>query len=159
MRRAAGSLDELYATLDIQYPEVTVDDGRTVTRTLPDHVLLSGRFASGATLSMEVLGGRPADRTPFRLEIFGDRGELTILGGAPRGFQAGLLTLQLSGEVQVDAEPGFPDLAPSAVNVARVYEALRDDIVDGTTTAPTLDQAARLARLLEDVGIGTAFTG
>ena len=72
MRRAAGSLDELYATLDIQYPEVTVDDGRTVTRTLPDHVLLSGRFASGATLSMEVLGGRPADRTPFRLEIFGD---------------------------------------------------------------------------------------
>ncbi|MFJ5038738.1 Gfo/Idh/MocA family protein [Streptomyces parvulus] len=147
-----GPLDDLTAILDVQYPEVVVDGGRTVARTLTDHVVAHGRAASGATVSIEVIGGRPESDTPFRLEIYGDHGVLTVEGGGPRGFQAGPLALRRDGR-QVDlGEHAAGDLAPSALNVAHTYRALRDDIRGGGSTVPTLREAADLAGWIERIG-------
>jgi predicted dehydrogenase len=96
-------------------------------------------------------GGRPADDTPFRMDVIGEDGVLTIKGGAPRGFQAGLLSLSLNAKhVEVDdgETAGLPD---SVVNVARVYAALRDDVINGTSTAPNFKDAVRLSHLLDDI--------
>lgn len=115
-----------------------------------------GRLAAGGALAVQVAGGRlPAD-TPFRIEVTGEDGVLALVGGAPRGFQAGLLNLSLNGEpVKVD-ESETAALPDPVVNVARVYAALRDDIRNGTSTAPDFGHAARLSHLIDDIHAAAA---
>jgi hypothetical protein len=57
--------------------------------------------------------------------------------------------------VPVD-EGELASLPSSVVNVAAVYGALRDDIVNDTVTAPTLVDAERLAHLVDDIGVAAA---
>lgn len=149
--RLAGALSSVAALSTVQYPSLRVGDGsRTHRRTLPDHVLVHGRLAGGGALAAAVVGGRPAHDTPFELRVTGEDGELTLVGGAPRGFQSGVLRLAHNGRpVPVDdPAAGLPD---SVVNVASLYAALRDDIVHGTSTAPTFAHAVRLSRLIDDL--------
>jgi predicted dehydrogenase len=148
--RVLGPLESLAALTTIQYPTVTVDGGpATRQRVLPDHVLVQARAASGAAISAQVVGGAPADDTPFRLDVRGDRGALAIEGGAPRGFQAGPLRLSLNGTPVDLVDPETVDLPASTVNVGQVYAALRGDIRHGTRNAPSLNRALRLAHLVD----------
>ena len=96
---------------------------------------------------VEVIGGRPAG-TPFQLEVVGDGGTLTLDGGAPRGFQAGRLSLALNGTAEAVTDAGS-DLADGAANVAAIYADLRDDIARGTGTVAGFPHAVQLARLIE----------
>ena len=62
-----------------------------------------------------------------------------------------MLRLRVDGRpvaVHDGATDGLPD---SVVNVARTYAALRDDVRDGTATAPTFADAVRLSHLLDDM--------
>lgn len=102
-------------------------------------------------LSVQVVGGRPADDAPFRLHVTGTEGSLSLTGGDARGFQAGLLTLAVNGAtVDVD-DVGIGGLPDTAVNVAGVYAALRDDIRDGGAAAPDFVHAVALSHLMDDV--------
>ena len=68
----AGPLISVTALTTIQYPDLTVGGlGRQHTRTIPDPVLLHGRLAGGGALAVQVVGGRPADDVPFRLDLVG----------------------------------------------------------------------------------------
>jgi predicted dehydrogenase len=147
-----GHLTPLAAMTTIQYPELAVGDPpRRERRTIPDHVLVHGRLDNGGALALQVAGGRPANNTPFTMEITGEDGVITLTGGAPRGFQAGLLTLGVNGEpIGVDGgETGR--LRDSVVNVAGVYATLRDDISTDSQNAPSFDDAVRLAHLVDDL--------
>ncbi|MEV4536532.1 Gfo/Idh/MocA family oxidoreductase [Asanoa sp. NPDC049518] len=146
-----GPLGDITAQFSTQYPELRVDGtDRRLHRSLPDHVLVRGR-AGRTPVTVEVVGGRPAEDCPFRLELYGEEGALDLLGGSERGFQAGSLRLVRDGD-PVDIEGGeTAGLRESVVNTAGVYAALRDDIDTGTVTAPSLDDAARLTRLLDTV--------
>lgn len=157
--RLAGRLTSLSALTTIQYPDLEVGDHRCpYRRTLPDHLLIHGRLADGGALAVQVAGGRPADDSPFRLDLVGTKAVLTLDGGAARGFQAGLLRLRLDDEpVEVDAGETVT-LPDSVVNVARVYAAIRDDIVFNTSTAPNFHDAARLSHLVDDL-LSAAATG
>lgn len=157
--RLAGRLNSVAALTTIQYPELKVDDHQQpYRRIIPDHLLIHGRLAGGGALAVQVVGGRPADATPFRMEIIGDDGVLTVDGGAARGFQAGLLRLSLNGEpIQID-QGETATLPDSVVNVARVYAALRDDIARNTSTTPNFHDAARLSHLVDDL-LTAAATG
>jgi len=85
------------------------------------------RLSSGAPVATEIIGGRAADATPFRFDIAGETGILSLKGGAPRGVQSGVLRLLLDGWDQPQASS--PVMEPeTAVNVAGIYAALRDDI-------------------------------
>jgi predicted dehydrogenase len=150
--RLAGRLTSLAALTTIQYPDLEVGDPPAPGhRVVPDHVLVHGRLSGGGALAVEVAGGRPADDTPFRMDLVGEDGVLTLTGGAPRGFQSGLLSLALNGQC-IDTgggeTAGLPD---AAVNVAGVYAALRDDIRQHTSTAPNFDHAVRLSHLIDDL--------
>jgi len=58
--RLTGPLSSLSALTTVQYPGLTVADmGTRVHRTVPDHVLVQGRFEGGGTLPVQVVGGRP----------------------------------------------------------------------------------------------------
>jgi predicted dehydrogenase len=149
--RLTGPLTSLSALTTVQYPHVRVgDDALPLRRTIPDHVLVQGRLAGGGALSVQVIGGRPIGETPFRMDIVGELGTLTLTGGALRGFQAGLLDLTLNGE-PVRTAAGSPELPESAMNVAQVYAALRDDIINGTDTAPNFSHAVELSHLIDDL--------
>ncbi len=147
-----GGCQEIGVLTTTQYPDVTVgDEGKRQARTIPDHLLVQARLAGGVALSVEVAGGRPPEATPFSLQVTGENGNLTLDGGAPRGFQSGRLRLSLGREPQAVDEGEVAVMPDPAANVAGLYAALRDDILHGTSTALGFDHALRLARLIEDV--------
>ena len=147
-----GGFEHVAALTTTQYPEIEVgDEGKRQARTIPDHLLVQARLASGGALSVEVAGGCPPEATPFYLEVTGEDGKLLLEGGAPRGFQSGRLRLLLKGEAQIVNEGEVAAMPNAAANVAGVYAALRDDVLHGTTTVPGFEHALRLARLIEDV--------
>ncbi len=146
----AGTLVDLGALATTQYPEIRAgDDGEVRRRVTFDHLLTQSRVAGGGTLSIEVAGGRPPE-TPFRLEMEGETGTLRLDGGAPRGLQSGRLTLSLNGQPQRVDEGELAAMPDAAANVAGVYAALRDDILNTTQTAPDFEHAVRLTRLVDD---------
>jgi predicted dehydrogenase len=146
----AGELTSCSVLTSIQYPTVAVDgSAKTHLRTIADHILVQGRLAGGGALAAEIVGGRPVDEAVFRLEVVGRDGVITLSGGGPSGFQAGILALAVDGEnVELDLGERAA-LPPQAVNTAGVYAALRDDVRDGTDTAPAPRDAVRLQRLVE----------
>ena len=147
-----GELTDLFALATRQYPEPTVKgEGRRVRRETFDQVIAQARFAEAGTLNAEIVGGRPAHATPFRLEITGQTGELALEGGAPRGFQSGEMKLTLNGAAHPVDRGELTGLPSAAVNVAGVYAALRDDIVNGSAVAPDFKHAVRLTRLVDDL--------
>lgn len=107
------------ALVTTQFPLVQVgDDPIRRTRRTPDHVLLQGRLASGAPVSIEVVGGRPIAAVPFRFEITGETGSLVLEGSAPRGFQSGRLRLLQDGREQACKDGALAGLPDAAINVA-----------------------------------------
>jgi predicted dehydrogenase len=130
---------------------VAGDPPKPFHRVVPDHVLLHGRLASGGALAVQVAGGRPPADTPFRMDVTGEDGILTLEGGAARGFQAGLLRLRLNGEPADATDGETAGLPAPVVNVARVYAALRNDIAGGTSTTPDFGHAVRLSHLIDDI--------
>jgi len=146
----AGALGDLSALATAQYPEIRAGDDKEVRKRITfDHLLLQGRLAQSGALSAEVAGGRPPE-TPFHLEVVGETGTLRLDGGAPRGFQSGRLTLSRDGQPQRVDEGELAALPDAAANVAGVYAALRDDILNATQTAPDFEHAVRLTRLVDD---------
>jgi len=147
-----GGLESLSALVTVRYPQVAVaGEDRTVERTMADHVLVSARATGGGVLSVQVVGGRPADDAPFRMDVTGTDGELRLTGGGARGFQAGLLALAVNGDHVNTGDVGASTLPDTAVNVAQVYAAMRDDIRFGSATAPDFGDAVALSHLMDDV--------
>ena len=144
-----GGFTDLSAMNTRQYPDIEAgDDHKRQARTTFDHILVQARLITGAALSIEVAGGRPPE-TPSRLQVVGDRGVLVLHGGAPRGFQSGRLTLLLNGEAQHLDEGESASMPDEAANVAGMYAALRNDILNATFTVPGFDHAVRLTRLMD----------
>ncbi len=152
-----GDFADVAALASTQFPQVIVEGGRPQPRITPDHLAVTARLAGGAPILIEVAGGRPAEATPFRFEVTGETGVLVLEGGALRGVQSGVLRLLIDGAEQPVA--AGPVAGPeTAVNVAALYAALRDDILNGTATAPDFGHAVRAARLLEDA-LASSATG
>jgi len=148
----AGDLESLSALLTTQYPTIIVEDDATRRdRVTADQVSFLGRLDGGGALAVDVVGGRPLNATPFRLDVVGERGTLTLTGGAPRGFQSGVLALTVDGEARSVDDGELGGLPEAAVNVAGLYAMLRDDMLHGTSTAPDATHAVRLWQMIEDV--------
>ena len=147
----AGAIDDLSALATAQYPEIRAGDDKEIRKRITfDHLLVQSRLAQGGTLSVEVAGGRPPE-TPFHMDLVGEAGTLRLDGGAPRGLQSGRVTLSLHGAPQRVDEGELAAMPDAAANVAGLYGALRNDILNATQTAPDFDQAVRLTRLMGDV--------
>ncbi len=147
-----GPFIDATALASRQYPNIAVGKDRLQrARTTFDHLLLQGRIGSGISLSAEVAGGRPSEHSAFRLEVTGEKGNLVLEGGAPRGFQSGRLRLLIDGRPQPVDEGDTGGMPDAAENVSGLYASLRHDIARGTNTAPDFDHAVRLTRLIEDL--------
>ncbi len=88
-----------------QYPSIALGGHKEIReRTTYDHLLFQGATAKGVSICIEVAGGRNPE-APFRFEVVGESGTLSLQGAAARGFQADRLSLHVNGqEVAVDEE-------------------------------------------------------
>ncbi len=146
-----GRFATLSALTTTQYPQVkTGDDSELQPRTTSDHVFLQAQLSSGASISIEVAGGRPAD-SPTHFKVIGTEGTLSIRGGAMRGVQSGRLQLLINDQLQHMDEGPVASLPDAAANVAGIYMLLRDDILNGTATAPDFDHAVQLTQFVDAV--------
>lgn len=146
-----GTPTDLSALTSRQFPQIEVgDNSERRQRQTFDHLLVQGRLDGGAPFAVEVAGGR-TKHTPFFLVLEGDKGTLRLEGGAPRGLQAGRIALVRDDKRVTVPEGELEAMPDAAANVAGVYAALRDDIVNGTTTVLGFDHAARLTHILDAV--------
>ena len=85
------------------------------------------------------------------MEVDGEKGMLSVGGGAPRGFQSGRLAVRLRGELQSVDEGEVAIATTEAANVAGMYVGLHNDILSDTWTVPDFEHAVRLTKLIDDV--------
>lgn len=147
-----GPLIDIDARARRQFPQVQVaGEDVPITRETFDHLIAHARLGSGALVSVEVVGGRPLNNTPFRLEVVGERQTLVLEGGAARGFQTGRLRLLLDAKVHHPINADLGVLEDEAANVAALYANLSDDIRKQRTTAPDFEHAVKLTRMIDAV--------
>jgi predicted dehydrogenase len=158
-----GELRDVTATTATRRPYVPLGrTGRTVPMTAEDQIAISGTLPGGAILSVHHRGGT-ASGPGFSLLIDGTEGtlEVTAANGYPhlgpvtvRGAQGRAPLAELS---LPDGYDDYPDLAGSPIHtLAHAYAAIRNDLVEGTTTAPDLAHAVERHRLLDAIGRSAA---
>lgn len=146
-----GALREVEAMTSIQFPTYHLTDtSQRHTRTVPDHLLVLGRYANGCTASIEVIGGEP-EPWPFSFEIKGSAGRLALRGGDRHGFQGGDLRLERDGKPEPIDQPLSPGLTGPPLNLSELYTQFARDIREGTHFVPNFAHAVRMTRLLDAV--------
>jgi predicted dehydrogenase len=145
----AGPTRSVSALLSRQFPEIRVGEDRAPRRRKTyDHLAAHGRLVGDVPFTIEVRGA-DTGTTPFRLDLIGERGTISLDGGAPRGLQSGRIGLLIDGERTAVNEGPVANLPDAAANVAGLYAQLRDDVRDGCRKAPDFRHATHLAGLIE----------
>lgn len=150
-----GPLDARFAS---NYTTVKVTDtGETKKKTTPDQILIHGTLAGGAPLSVHYRGG-VCRGTNFLWEINGTEGDIQITSDLGHAQMMQLTVCGARGEEtervplmpESSAYKGWPEFA-GARNVARNYERLFHDLINGTTTAPSFDDGLALHELVDTI--------
>ena len=147
-----GPVEEISACNSILNPQVSViGTGEQIARTCCDHMLLHTRHTNGCVANIEIVGG---DTSPLTFELTGTKGSLSIHGQHPGGYQCAELTVTCATGAPQPA-PEFPSLSQSAVNVARLYQRLENDIRDNTRHSADFADAVRLTEVLYAIEISS----
>ncbi|RSM35735.1 gfo/Idh/MocA family oxidoreductase [Amycolatopsis balhimycina DSM 5908] len=133
-----GEITEVDARAETLWPHPELlDTGGQAHREVPDHVDVLARTATGAVVTVDVVGGVPPEDADFRFELRGTDGWLSLTGGSLYGVQGGDLNLASSVSFDAPDKPAAPATAESpALNVAEVYACLARDLRTGTRSAP-----------------------
>jgi predicted dehydrogenase len=156
LRDVLGEVAEVSAVLAVRRPAAhALDTGETLPVTAPDQVLVSGRLASGAPLSLHYRGGAARDGDGLFWEIHGTDGDIRVSG--PSGHTQ-MVQLSLAGArggetafrplaVPASARAGWPeDVEPG--NVARLYARMAGDLREGTSSAPRFADGVAVHRII-----------
>jgi predicted dehydrogenase len=163
MRFVAGDFGRLSAVVATQVKEWLDTGANTLLDvTAPDNVLLAGRLANGAVVSVHI-GAIPFAGSGYRMEIYGRDGTLVATGkDSPQlgevflhGAKGGntLAPLPVPERFTVIA-PGTP--SGEAVNVGQMYtlfaKAIQNRAIrDGESHQPTFETAVDLHRLVDTI--------
>ena len=161
---ALGTVTEVSALVDTRVKSVrNLDAGGELTMTAPDQILVTGRFADGAPLTVHYQGGSANGINGLVWDIHGTEGDLRIT--APLGH-AQMVQLSLFGAKSgagTLASIAVPDaylegLAPEPIpgNVARNYARIAADIRTGSKSASSFDDAIVVHRLLDAIETASA---
>ncbi|HEX4222609.1 MAG TPA: Gfo/Idh/MocA family oxidoreductase [Pseudonocardiaceae bacterium] len=156
VRFLAGPIALRPAITAIANPRHTIaETGEVVETTTPDQIVVTGDSAGGATVSMSIHDG-VAGPSLARVEIAGTEGKLavdTLPTDSPFGAQLQIGPLRLREfrdgtwqDVELPTWPGLPD---EAVNVARLYRRLAEDLRTGSRVVPDFRAATEVHQLLD----------
>ncbi len=152
-----GEFTEVSGTFATLQKKVTnIDNGEVLDRTSEDQIAFTGRLEGGAVVSVNFRGG-VSRGTNFFWEINGTKGDLRITAASGH-LQMFNGTVE-GGQGEDKALHPMPTPAAHrwvpegidgvATNVAQVWARMRDDIRNGTTTAPTFADAVVRHRMLD----------
>lgn len=157
MNFALGDFAELSAIVDTRIREtMNLDTGAPLTVTASDHVLVSGRLAGGALVSVDSKSV-PVHGTGFRLEVHGTDGmvRITARGGAQ------LSNLHLEGARTGEAIHELPyeagdrwvpdDLVNPPLNVAQLLRRFGEAIREQRPADPDFNHAVRMHQLVDTI--------
>ena len=150
-----GQLSALVATQAKQWLDTGANTWLDVTS--PDNVLISGRLASGAVVSVHI-GAIPFAGSGYRMEIYGRDGTLVVSGedspqlgevslyGAKGGNKLALIPIpQRFTVAAADTPSGEPH------NVGQMYTVFSQAIRGGGSRQPTFGTAVDLHRLVDAI--------
>ena len=158
MRFVAGDFGRLSAVVATQAKQWLDTGANTwLDVTSPDNVLISGRLANGAVVSVHI-GAIPFAGSGYRMEIYGRDGTLVASGedspqlgevslyGAKGGNKLALIPIpQRFTVAAADTPSGEPH------NVGQMYTVFSQAIRDGGSRQPTFGTAVDLHRLVDAI--------
>ena len=158
MRFVAGDFSQLSAVVATQAKQWLDTGANTwLDVTSPDNVLISGRLASGAVVSVHI-GAIPFAGSGYRMEIYGRDGTLVASGedspqlgevslyGAKGGNKLALIPIpQRFTVAAADTPSGEPH------NVGQMYTVFSQAIRGGGSRQPTFGTAVDLHRLVDAI--------
>lgn len=154
-----GELVDVSAVLATRRPTArTIDTGDILPVSAPDQVLVSGVLASGIPVALHYRGGAPRHGDGLVWEINGTKGDIRLSGSSGHSQMVQLSLEGVRGDEKafqpLDVPASFrvgwpPDVEPG--NVARLYAAMARDLRQGTSTAPTFDDAVALHRVIDAI--------
>jgi predicted dehydrogenase len=163
MRFVVGDFGRLSAVVATQAKQ-WLDTGTNTLLdvTSPDNVLLSGRLANGAVVSVHI-GAIPFAGSGYRMEIYGREGTVVATGeDSPQLSEVSLHEAKRGNTLApmpvperfTLAAPGTP--SGEAINVGQLYtlfaRAIRDQAIrDSTSGQPTFATAVDLHRLVDAI--------
>jgi predicted dehydrogenase len=163
MRFVAGDFSRLSAVVATQAKQwLDIGTNTWLDVTSPDNVLLSGRLANGAVVSVHI-GAIPFAGSGYRMEIYGRDGTLVATGEDSPQLSAVSLHGAKGGNTLAPipvperftyAAPGTP--AGEALNVGQMYalfaQSIRNRAIrDGKGRQPTFETAVDLHRLVDAI--------
>jgi predicted dehydrogenase len=157
--QTVGYPESFSADLVNQFPEVTIQGtGEKIQTTAPDQLVLSGRFANGAVLSVHIEGGK-RNNSGVQLDITGDEGDLKIsnvsaFGGVGEdyvieGAHGDDLPLEVLTIPEKYTWVKKDDMGSGALELTNLYYAFAADAKNGTHLASTFEDAVELHRIFD----------
>lgn len=157
-RDVLGSIRQLSATVHTRYPRVkALDTGTSIEADASDYISVIASLTNGAPLSMEYTGGHPVYGDAFSWQIEGTTGQLVMTGSTGHTQLANLAITRYSGFEQEPAVieiAGMDHFGPHT-NVKEIYRRLASDILKGTHSAPSFEEALSLHKLIEDIRLSS----
>jgi len=158
MRFVAGDFGQLSAVVATQARQwLDTGSGMLLDVTSPDNVLLSGRLANGAVVSVHV-GAIPFAGSGYRMEIYGRNGTLVASGNdSPQLGEVVLHGAQACNTLAPMAVPErFSLVAPGTpagepINVGQMYTLFAQAIRTGESRQPTFETAVDLHHLVDAI--------
>lgn len=174
LRYVAGPIAGFSAVVLNQFDQVEViETGEVLRKDAPDQVILSGRMAGGAGVSVMINGGAVAGHG-IEMTFFGTEGTISVSAQGGLNFQMSELVLQGARrperQLQVlDIPPGYdPGIIPpgfkgrqpypgvdvpraTIVNVTNLYQRLGQAILDDSKLEPDFATGAEMHRIIDTI--------
>ncbi len=159
LRFVAGEFSEVSSIVSTQVDQwYETDTKKMLDVTSPDNIIVSGRLANGAVVSVHV-ASNPWAGSGYRMEIYGREGTLVTTGSvsSQRGEMLRVQGAKGSNELQDLTLPEryfyVPDDFPRGdpFNVGQLYTLFAEAIRTGETRLPTFDTAVELHRFIDTI--------
>jgi predicted dehydrogenase len=155
--QAVGKPVDVSALMVNQFSNVTIaETGRVIATTTPDQLVLSANLGSTAVLSVHIEGGK-RNGSGVQIDVTGDAGDLRITNVSAFG-EVDYVIEGASGDnlplerLQVPSSYNWlpaSDLPASVLELGNLYTAFARDLAEGTSVAPTFEEAVWLHRLFD----------
>lgn len=142
-----------------QFPEVTISGtGEKILTTAPDQLVLSGKLAGNAVISVHIEGGK-RNNSGVQLDITGDAGDLKItnvsaFGGVgedyiikgAHGDNIPMETLTIPDSYHWIVQP---EMGSGALELTNLYYAFAADVKNSKHKAPTFEDAVKMHKFFD----------
>ena len=162
LRFVAGEFSEVTSIVSTQVPQwLETDTQQMLDVTAPDNILVNGRLANGAVVSVHV-ASNPWAGSGYRMEVYGRKGTLVATSeDSPQLGEVCLQGAQGSDKLEDIEVPdkhtnvleGMPKGPPK--NVGQLYYLFGEAIRGQKTSYPTFDTAVELHRLIDSIRLAS----